>query len=177
MARSYDIAILAQKVEQMEGSIKANDVIANPTGDATADLAKVQIDGTKYNIKSMTNYSETEQVIGKWIDGKPVYQKTINCGALPNNTTKSVAHGISDLGIAVGIFGTSMRSGAINILAIPYTGGTAYITLTITASNINLITNADFSNQDVTYITIQYTKVSDTVENKSTKKKSKKEEN
>ena len=50
MARSYDIAILSQKVEQIEGSIKANDVVANPEGEATADLSKVQIDGTIYGV-------------------------------------------------------------------------------------------------------------------------------
>lgn len=50
MSRSYDIAILSQKVEQMEGSIKANDVVANPTGDTSAELKTVQIDGTKYSI-------------------------------------------------------------------------------------------------------------------------------
>lgn len=53
MARSYDIAILSQKVEQIEGSIKANDVVANPTGEATADLSKVQIDGTIYGVSDV----------------------------------------------------------------------------------------------------------------------------
>lgn len=38
-------------------------------------------------------YSTTEQLTGDvWIDGKPKYRKTINIGALPNNTTKTVAH-------------------------------------------------------------------------------------
>lgn len=55
MARSYDIAILSQKVEQLEGSIKANDVIANPTGAATASLEKVQVDGTIYSIPTTSN--------------------------------------------------------------------------------------------------------------------------
>lgn len=30
-------------------------------------------------------------------DGKPVYTKTVNFGSLPNATTKSVAHGITNL--------------------------------------------------------------------------------
>ena len=53
MARSYDIAILSQKVEQMEGKIVANDVIANPTGETSADLTAVQIDGTKYKVSNV----------------------------------------------------------------------------------------------------------------------------
>ena len=28
------------------------------------------------------NYSRSEQIIGKWIDGKPLYRKTIECGAM-----------------------------------------------------------------------------------------------
>ena len=50
MARSYDIAILSQKVEQMEGQIAGNDVIANPSGTATTLLKKIGIDGTNYNV-------------------------------------------------------------------------------------------------------------------------------
>lgn len=55
MARSYDIAILSQKVEQMEGSIKANDVIANPSGETTGDLTSIQIDGVKLNVPHTAN--------------------------------------------------------------------------------------------------------------------------
>ena len=64
MARSYDIAILSQKVEQMEGSIKANDVIANPTGETTADLTAVQIDGTKYKVSKVEANPEAAATTG-----------------------------------------------------------------------------------------------------------------
>ena len=38
-----------------------------------------------------TNYSTTEKIIGTWIDGKPLYQKTIDYGAFPaNGATKNV---------------------------------------------------------------------------------------
>lgn len=33
------------------------------------------------------NYSTSETIVGTWIDGKPIYQKTVPIGALPNNTT------------------------------------------------------------------------------------------
>lgn len=42
-------------------------------------------------------YSTTEQIVGTWIDGSPVYEKTINFGTLPNNTTKEVQHNISNV--------------------------------------------------------------------------------
>lgn len=43
------------------------------------------------------HYSTTERLIGTWIDGKPLYQKTINFGVLPNNDSKDVSHGISNV--------------------------------------------------------------------------------
>ena len=62
MARSYDIAILSQKVEQIEGSIKANDVIANPAGETTADLSAIGIDGSNYNIPKIYDLVKTKSV-------------------------------------------------------------------------------------------------------------------
>lgn len=40
---------------------------------------------------NINNYSTSEQTVGKWIDGKPLYQKTIDCGLLPVNTLKTIA--------------------------------------------------------------------------------------
>lgn len=36
------------------------------------------------------HYSETEHVIGTWIDGKPLYEITIDGGALPSGTSKTI---------------------------------------------------------------------------------------
>lgn len=35
-------------------------------------------------------YSEEEQVVGRWTDGKPVYQKVVDCGYGPNSSAKDV---------------------------------------------------------------------------------------
>lgn len=43
------------------------------------------------------NYSTTEEQIGFFTDDKPVYQKTIDFGALPNNGSKSLAHSLADI--------------------------------------------------------------------------------
>ena len=43
-------------------------------------------------------YSNAEQFTGSyWIDGKKIYEKTINIGALPNNNVKTVSHGINQI--------------------------------------------------------------------------------
>ena len=54
-------------------------VIANPTGSATDTLNKLQVGSVIYGVSggsSQESYSTTEQVVGTWIDGKPVYQTT-----------------------------------------------------------------------------------------------------
>ena len=48
-------------------------------------------------------YSTEEQVVGTWIDGKPIYRKVIDFGALPNSTLKQVPHGISDIDAIVSL--------------------------------------------------------------------------
>lgn len=42
------------------------------------------------------SYSDQEQVIGTWIDGSILYEKSINFGLLPNDSVKTVSHGISN---------------------------------------------------------------------------------
>ena len=48
------------------------------------------------------NYSTDEQTIGTWIDGKPLYQKTI-VTSLPNTSTdgSAVTNGISLFGLSI----------------------------------------------------------------------------
>lgn len=45
------------------------------------------------------SYSTQEHLIGRWIDGSLLYEKTVNFGVLPNSTTKDVSHGISNADI------------------------------------------------------------------------------
>lgn len=53
-----------------------------------------------FNIKNKEEYSFTEQVIGTWIDGKPLYRKVINATPTISSSsyqTISIKHNISDL--------------------------------------------------------------------------------
>lgn len=55
-------------------------------------------------------YLEEERKTNKvWIDGKTIYRKVINFGALPNATKKDVAHNISNLEQFIRIEGVSTR--------------------------------------------------------------------
>ena len=92
-AWSNEIANTLGVAHNDNGSLKANSV----TSTALADRA-VTADKIDFTTLAFGNYSTSEVDTGfKWIDGKTIYKKTINFGALPNNTSKSVAHGISGL--------------------------------------------------------------------------------
>lgn len=110
------------------------------------------------------NYSTTEQDTGLlWVDGKHVYQKTIDCGNGPNNTSKNVAHGIANLDriIEWNVVGKHVTISGTNYF-IPFgpsrssTNDWALEIYTDT-TNITLKTYNNWDNTSI-YITILYTK-------------------
>lgn len=69
--------------------------------------------------KDHNHYSTEETATGMyWIDGKPIYRKVIDFGALPNNAHKDVNHGISNLGTVVNLYGMANQTN--NHVPIPY---------------------------------------------------------
>ena len=115
-------------------------------------------------------YSTEEQVVGEWIDGKPIYQKTIT-GNLPtaNNSLQIAAAYIDKLidynGYAV--------SNIPSMVTLPYTNtptdensGTIYTLINLHFMNSIIYVNlrgklvTAFENQPFV-VTIQYTKTTD----------------
>lgn len=67
-----------------------------------ADISKIKLDSSTYNIKDSTariisNYSSSEQVIGTWTNGKPLYRSIIDIGNLPDNSFKNVGINIPNI--------------------------------------------------------------------------------
>ena len=54
-------------------------------------------------------YSTEEKVIGTWIDGRPVYQKTLGIGSASGNS--NISHGISNLDIIIDAYGSFLQGG------------------------------------------------------------------
>ena len=110
------------------------------------------------------NYSTTEQVIGTWIDGKPLYEKTIDFGYLPNADASTVQTGLSNI-IARSINGHCYSASTGQSLPIPYanpSSGVWQITVYISnyGSSIGIRTGNDRTDM-YAYVTIQYTKTTD----------------
>ena len=78
----------------------AQSIAALTDGSVTTEkLADGAVTSEKVDWSTMPgSYTTTEQKTPfTWIDGKPIYKKTIDFGALPNNTNKQVNHNISNL--------------------------------------------------------------------------------
>jgi len=114
-------------------------------------------------------HSTDERVIGQWIDGKPLYQKTVDTGALPNNTTKSVATSIANINNVIDISGFAKSSNGTRCIPILYAmgGSSASVCLadvrdiSSSGATIRLNASANLSDFTTSYVTIRYTKIAD----------------
>ena len=117
------------------------------------------------------NFSTGEQVIGKWLTGDTLYQKTIDCGTLPNASYKDVDAGIIGLNVrVVHLFGYSYSPTALNIFPIlrqssgttvASNGGSIECSARILKNKTNWILrivtgSTDRSSYTETYVTLVY---------------------
>lgn len=105
------------------------------------------------------NYSTSEVDTGfTWVDGKSIYKKTISIGALPNNTTKNVAHGITSIDKIINWTGASTNTLNNQVILLP---APANATFTVIVNNTNIVitTTSDRSGYSYSYITLYYTKI------------------
>lgn len=112
---------------------------------------------------ALHNYSLTEHIVGTWIDDSAVYEKTFNFGALPNATTKTLAHNISNLGYVISAIAFTVNTGTGNRFPVPFVNDSnvsSQIVLMINDTDITIRTGVNRSDHDVCYITISYTKSS-----------------
>lgn len=104
-------------------------------------------------------YSTTEQIVGEWINGETIYEKTIDFGSLPNNSTKSIAHGITNLGAVIDLQATSFNSDYA--IGLPYINMAAFqncVEIYLTPTDVAVRTSADKSVYTSCYVVIRYTK-------------------
>lgn len=102
-----------------------------------------------------------EVATNEYIDGKRVYRKRINCGNLPNATSKTVSLSLSNVNI-IKIEGIAKNSSdASNNLPLPYMDPrnlqTCVMLSIISGYNIALVTAEDKSYYTA-YVTVYYTK-------------------
>ena len=110
------------------------------------------------------DYSTSEQDTGcKWIDGKKIYKKTIDFGALPNNAIKNIDHGVANIAQVVKIDGIiSFGSNTWSNIPLVYQGVDSIYNaeFQVTTAQVHCATSKDRSNLSA-IITFYYTKTTD----------------
>lgn len=130
---------------------------------STAKIGNRAVTAAKIDFSTIgaLNYSTSEAATGgTWVDGKPIYKKTINFGALPNAANKAVAHGISNLNRVIRVEAIADYGTGDTKFPIPFSspaGLESSVALTIESSTIGIRTGNDRSGATA-YVTIYYTK-------------------
>lgn len=146
-----DAYTLGVKVQTLYGATDGVDSITQPI------VARRMIYGSKIGTWEYVNppmylgieYRTTERYLGK-----PVYVKTVNFGAFPNNTIKSVEHGVSNMGRCISCVANNTTGAG------PISQDVDCKACWASANVVNFWSTSDLST-DVGYITIKYTKSTD----------------
>ena len=119
--------------------------------------------GTTHSKFQPVIYSTEEREVGVWKDGRPLYEKTVDFGALPNNTTKTVSYNISDLDYFVKIQCVAHnQNGSRNIPFVDdaYKSGDVLLDTIKSSGVIRIIAHTDLSSL-TGEVTLQYVKTTD----------------
>ena len=177
--QAYDMGVAdyndLTEEEQLDGAIRfiqgvdapqANNSVWNKLGTTPLTTGLPEdcsqaINQLNASLVNLNTYSTTEKVIGTWIDGKPIYRKCFNVGTLTNDTSwRSLAHGISNLGIVTLLIGRVTSTSDSRQYTIPiYRPSTFGITLGCDNTNI-YYTNNWITGSSAVFI-IEYTKTTD----------------
>lgn len=109
-------------------------------------------------VNNSNKYSTSEMRIGTWIDGSAIYRKVVSIGTLPSSSgAKNTAHGVSNMGTLVRIYGFAYSGGTR--FPLPYTTNVNSSNIALYANNTNVIVEVGQSRSSYTaYAILEYTK-------------------
>ena len=116
-------------------------------------------------INNLNNYSTEEQVIGKWIDGKPIYRKVVSTIGLTGSTKKSIAYNIDNLDKIWIENGFAIN--ALRIVTVPMVGYNGNVSdktdvwIEKQENVVKLYSNGGWGTDWTFYIILNYTKITD----------------
>lgn len=165
LAQEKNLKITGLSVTDNPGDESTDLAPAGLNTDSLDDVTSGNI-GTNF-ITPSTNYSTNEQIVGRWIDGKPIYQRTYF--STVNKSNIKTNHGISSLDRIIKIE-TNFRT--TNSSTIWQMGGGSFMTGTPTGfsdawnvyfTSTQMCIDASSSGPGVgdMYITVCYTKTTD----------------
>lgn len=124
-------------------------------------INKIRYQGVDYNLDINDKYSTEEQIIGTWIDGKPIYRKVIE-----SSSTGEIKHGISDINCVVKVNASLIRNGGImNVMPNGIPNDAYYLSIQdITKTDVVIGKGSEFQGDlaiTKIFIIMEYTKTTD----------------
>jgi hypothetical protein len=145
---------MSANTDKLMNMDQGDDIISNLEGIKNAILAIHDDD-----------YSTQERIIGKWIDGRNVYQLTVACGPMPDTNvtnTKLVQHGIPDMDLCLYIDAFMANTGGTTC-PLPYINPNnmaAVCGVYVNRTHIGITAITDYSTNYIqVYVTIRYVKL------------------
>lgn len=113
------------------------------------------------SLKNNNIYSETEKVVGKWINNKPIYRKIIQLTAITTtNTDVTTATGITNMEDLINVNGSVKMSLGWIPLNFHNQNSTQYSIVSWLQSNMNFTQRSWFTTTGG-YVVLEYTKTTD----------------
>lgn len=170
---SDGVKVLTATTESGETSLSyeeiENELPTEPTENGTKVLTATTESGEtvlswETQETGIVDYSTTEQKTGKkWIDGRDIYFITINFGALPNATSKTVNHNIANIDFILDRIGVAYTEDRTSMFVLPQLaiGASASSSVSLGASRdvIVITTGVDRTNITNCYVTLFYVKL------------------
>ena len=121
------------------------------------------VNGLQTQIDAISDpYNTTESLTNrKWVDGKSIYRKVLSLGALLNNSTKNVAHGITNIGTWVQLYGVAKDTTRGLVIPLPFATPAGYlysVSITVDSTNVSVSTGTDRTAFTASYAILEYTK-------------------
>ena len=167
----------ASDLNEIKNVVNTNDDNTTKNSNAIGTLSSLNttdknnlvsaINEVNQNDINKSTYSTTEQRVGTWINGKPLYRKVINfTTTILENTTLEINHGINNVDMIwfdpTGCFMWAGSNLCYNINIIGYAGNfTDKIYTNVDKTKVSIYSNGSWGNLWTKYITLLYTKTID----------------
>lgn len=154
-------------VSRSEGTVnQAGDAFSATNMNNLEQRIKNEFDNLNDSLNKLEKYSTSEQVIGTWIDGKPLYRKTFYIPDITINTGTTIESGITNIDIVKSLDGT-FKFTATNdsdLFALNYIQNNYGIAIRLKPNGKFYFERSGWQKGDLVYliINIEYTKTTTT---------------
>ena len=156
----------ASDLNEIKNAVNTNDKNTGELSNLNT-TNKSNLVGAINEVNNKFNYSTSEQVIGTWINGKPLYRKTITfTTTTPDNKALEINHGINNVEMIwfdpTGCFMWADSGLGYNIPLIGYASSfTDKIYTSVDKTKVSIYSNGKWGIIWNKYITLLYTKTTD----------------